>query len=223
MAEHELRVALRQAVRELSERGLRVSAKWAAEQLFGLSTGAPSDREMGEASDAMEDTLPVPPSPDEEDRVLLAKTYFDVNEFRRAAHVLRDARGACGRFLRWYSLYLAGERRQAEETAEERGGAGGAGAAGLLSKSRASNGQLPALNTELQAEADAGRLDGYGYYIHGIVLREMQQVHTDFIYPEMDFLTVSSLSTRWAFLTPTRLYFTQLCKSRIHRIGTRKL
>lgn len=180
MSADEARIALRSAVRELSERGLRLSAKWAAEQLFGLPPEAPSDREMGDGGSCsaapMSQDEPVPalpaPAEGEEDAVLLAKSYFDVNEFRRAAHVLRGARGGCGRFLRWYALFLAGEKRQAEEAAEEKGAGTGTGG---LARGRASNNQLALLDTELSAAAEAGTLDGFGFYLRGLVLREMRQ------------------------------------------------
>jgi anaphase-promoting complex subunit 8 len=109
----EARTALRAAVRQQSERGLRLSAKWAAEQLSGLPPeAATADREMGEVGShsatpmSQDEPPPLPgaapaPAEGEEDAVLLAKSYYDVNEFRRAAHVLRGARGGCGRFLRW--------------------------------------------------------------------------------------------------------------------------
>ena len=40
------------------------------------------------------------------DYYLLAKSYFDCREYRRAAHVLRDQTGKRAIFLRCYSLYL---------------------------------------------------------------------------------------------------------------------
>lgn len=40
------------------------------------------------------------------DFYLLAKTYFDCREYRRAAHVLRDQNGKKSVFLRCYALYL---------------------------------------------------------------------------------------------------------------------
>jgi anaphase-promoting complex subunit 8 len=39
------------------------------------------------------------------DRYLLAKTYFDCREYRRAAHVLRGQTGRKAVFLRCYALY----------------------------------------------------------------------------------------------------------------------
>lgn len=40
------------------------------------------------------------------DFYLLAKSYFDCREYRRAAHVLRDQTGKKSVFLRCYALYL---------------------------------------------------------------------------------------------------------------------
>ncbi|RRT44233.1 hypothetical protein B296_00040165 [Ensete ventricosum] len=40
------------------------------------------------------------------DRYLLAKSYFDCHEYRRAAHVLRGQTGKKAGFLRCYALYL---------------------------------------------------------------------------------------------------------------------
>ena len=163
---------LRAAVRQCSDRGLRCSSKWAAEQLIGLRSPVPSDdQEMSSSSPAAaideEDE-----TEDESDTMLLAKAYFDANEFLRAAHALRNARAARGRFLRWYSLFLAGEKRKDERTLEE---AGGSTAAVPTGRPRAVNEQLVDLHSELQAEAQAGRLDGYGQYVYGLVLRELQR------------------------------------------------
>lgn len=40
------------------------------------------------------------------DYYVLAKSYFDCKEYRRAAHVLRDQTGKKAIFLRGYSLFL---------------------------------------------------------------------------------------------------------------------
>ena len=165
------REELRAACRQCSERGLRSSSKWAAEQLVGLralSAETPGDAEMSSAvgeADAEE-------AEEEMDNVYLAKAYFDSNEFLRAAHVLRGASAARGRFLRWYSLFLAGEKRKDERMLEESGNGSGAVPTG---KPRAVNEQLVLLQSELQPEAEAGRLDGFCQYIYGLTLRELQR------------------------------------------------
>jgi anaphase-promoting complex subunit 8 len=44
----------------------------------------------------------------DEDAFQLARSYFDIKEFDRVVHVLRNARGSRPRFLRIYSAYLVG-------------------------------------------------------------------------------------------------------------------
>ena len=76
--------------------------------------------------------FPLPPLLD--DTLLLAKTYFDMREYRRCAHWLESQTAAAGQhtaqqqqqqqqvhhrtFLRLYALYLAGESRKQEEQHE---------------------------------------------------------------------------------------------------------
>lgn len=164
--------ARRLAVRQCSERGLRCSSKWAAEQLIGLRpVEAPGDdMEMASAVAPVEEVDDE--TEEESDSVLLAKAYFDANEFLRAAHVLRGARAARGRFIRWYSLFLAGEKRKDERVLEESGSPSAAVPAG---KPRAINEQLALLQAELAQEKKEGRLDGFGHYVYGLTLRELHR------------------------------------------------
>ena len=74
---------LRLAARQHAERGLRCSAKWVAELLVSIARDGQADAEM--LTDEEEE------DEDEQDRVLLAKAYFDTNEFQRAAHALQPA------------------------------------------------------------------------------------------------------------------------------------
>jgi anaphase-promoting complex subunit 8 len=95
------------AIQDLRERGLYPAAQWAAEQLVGISPqplavdSQPST--SGRSARHPEDYHPL---------FLLAKSFFDMKEYRRAAFSLQTLQGAKARFLRNYSLYLAGERRK---------------------------------------------------------------------------------------------------------------
>ncbi|KAL6005085.1 anaphase-promoting complex component apc8 [Asimina triloba] len=97
------------------------------------------------------------------DYFLLAKSYFDCREYRRAAHVLRDQTGRKAVFLRQYALYLAGEKRKEEEMIE---------IDGSLAKSDAANNELVSLERELLALRKTGAMDSFGLYLYGVVLRE---------------------------------------------------
>ncbi|XP_051193488.1 anaphase-promoting complex subunit 8 [Lolium perenne] len=97
------------------------------------------------------------------DKYLLAKTYFDCREYRRAAHVLRGHVGRKAVFLRCYALYMAGEKRKDEETIELEGS---------LGKSNVVNQELVALERELSTYRRTGAIDSFGLYLYGIVLRD---------------------------------------------------
>ncbi|XP_057857553.1 anaphase-promoting complex subunit 8 isoform X2 [Cryptomeria japonica] len=205
------RVELREAIRQLRDRGLYTAAKWAAEQLVGIeeedrvvtpvsgyvrsdrgsSTGRrerrawSSDKEFlraggglggGEmystplgmrthvaASGSGYGTPLFQETEMENDRHMLAKSYFDTHEYRRAAFVLRETPGKKALFLRCYSLYLAGEKRKEEEAIE---------LGGPLGKSDGLNSELAGLEQELSSNYSNGTLDAFGMYLYGIVLHE---------------------------------------------------
>ncbi|KAL3640657.1 anaphase-promoting complex component apc8 [Castilleja foliolosa] len=97
------------------------------------------------------------------DFYLLAKSYFDCKEYRRAAHVLRDQTGKKAVFLRCYALYLAGEKRKEEEMIELEG---------PLGKSNSLNRELASLERELSNLCKAGTIDPFCLYVYGLVLKE---------------------------------------------------
>lgn len=121
---------LRTAISQLNGRCLYSAAKWAAEQLVGIKQNrakyTPSNTRFQRGSSSIcrrfrtneISSTPVAgvsyvstPVMEEDEVVdsdfyLLAKSYFDCREYRRAAHVLRDQTGKKSVFLRCYALYL---------------------------------------------------------------------------------------------------------------------
>ncbi|KAH7541915.1 anaphase-promoting complex subunit 8 [Ziziphus jujuba] len=178
---------LRTAIRQLSDRCLYAASKWAAEQLVGIEQdpakftpantrfqrGSSSIRRRFHTNEStstpISGVLYVSTPVMEEDEVvdgdfyLLAKTYFDCREYRRAAHVLRDQIGKKSVFLRCYALYLAGEKRKEEEMIELEG---------PLGKSDAVNREIAALERELSTLRKNGTIDPFGLYLYGLVLKE---------------------------------------------------
>ena len=225
---------LRQAVKDLQNRGLLHSARWAAEQLYGLEDESPEDaapasagtvtpaaRAPDDEDEAMELETPVSGgrgrgtagaagaegdeqrwrgagcSPDSAgDDYVLAKAYFDLGEHRRASHQLSENRTSLGRFLRYYALYLAGEKRKNEEMLEQSpngsagasgtaGGAGsatvrgGAGAGARAERASARNPELDTIDFDLRVilsdtseQNTECRDDPFLHYLHGLVLIE---------------------------------------------------
>lgn len=97
------------------------------------------------------------------DVYLLAKTYFDCREYRRAAHVLGKQTGRKAVFLRCYALYLAGEKRKEEEMIEIEGSFG---------RTEALNSELASLEKELSSLRKSSAIDSFGLYLYGIILRD---------------------------------------------------
>ncbi|KAL4178637.1 hypothetical protein AMTRI_Chr13g116080 [Amborella trichopoda] len=180
------RMELRAAIHQLGERCLYSAAKWAAEQLVGIehdiTKSTPSQHRFCRESSSIKMRLrrnevsatppagvsyvgtPILEEDDiENDFFLLAKSYFDSREYRRAAHVLRGHKGKKAIFLRGYALYLAGEKRKEEEMIE---------LAGPLGKSETVNAELVGLERELSTERKKGTIDAFGLYLYGVVLKE---------------------------------------------------
>jgi tetratricopeptide (TPR) repeat protein len=179
-----VREDLRTAVSACRCRGLRVSAKWAAELLVHVS-----DRIEASGSSASSPTA-APPTPVCDD-ALLAKSYFDLGEYRRAAHALEryrfgrsegyaawDASSSSARkpydatacFLRGYALFLAGEKRKEEERVEQ---------ASPLERFAVVNPHLKALDAELRAlcveDGAPAAADGFILYLYAVVLKARER------------------------------------------------
>lgn len=178
---------LRTAIRQLSDRCLYSASKWAAEQLVGIEQDpakfTPSNTRFQRGSSSIRrrfhsnegSSTPIAgmsyvstPVMEEDEVVdgdvyLLAKSYFDCREYKRAAHVLREQNGKKSVFLRLYALYLAGEKRKEEEVVELEGS---------LGKSDAVNQELVSLERELSTHRKNGIIDPFGLYLYGLVLKQ---------------------------------------------------
>lgn len=179
---------LRSAIRDLNERCLYSASKWAAEQLMGIlideeknipvrnkylkvnsSTRRRSRTDESSSTLGAGSYVSTPVRRDEyndgmdNDYYVLAKSYFDCKEYRRAAHALRDQTGKKAIFLRGYSLFLAGQKRKEEENIE---------LDGPLGKSDAVNQELVSLEKELSVLEKKGTIDSFGLYLYGLVLKE---------------------------------------------------
>ncbi|KAJ1500707.1 Anaphase-promoting complex subunit 23, partial [Coelomomyces lativittatus] len=116
---------LRHSIKECSDRGLYFASKWSAEQLTGLSSSLatthsripflPLIPEDCEIHSDLNGNSTIPPLSlglhPEHDVYLLAKTYFDLKEFKRCAWVLQECQAPLHLFLWGYAMYLDGEKQ----------------------------------------------------------------------------------------------------------------
>jgi len=209
----EARAALRHASSELTLKGLVLAAKWASEQLIGLPRGERKPQEIFLGSQDKE----------EEDLVLYAQSLFHMGELDRVAsylsqplgtvrqsqhasaitapvltsHVKTEAKGRIvgppleemsphGIYLRAYALYLSGERKKEEEIAE---------LVDPLERTRVTNGNLTQLQSELFILYHTQKLDAFGTYVYGMVLKEVQKSQINTLSDAMKSLSMNDLKS----------------------------
>ncbi|XP_039629745.1 cell division cycle protein 23 homolog [Polypterus senegalus] len=138
------------------ERGLTHSCKWASELAFCLEP-LPLSKLPPPAQFTEEDAQDL-------DAYTLAKSFFDLKEYDRAAYFLRGCKSQKAYFLYMYSRYLSGEKKKDDETVDS---------LGPLEKGQVKNESLRELRVELSKKHKAKDLDGFGLYLYGVVLRKL--------------------------------------------------
>ncbi|XP_011875429.1 PREDICTED: cell division cycle protein 23 homolog [Vollenhovia emeryi] len=152
----EVKSDLLHAIRECSQRGLLHTTKWLAELNYSLK-----NVEV-DAHDLTAD-LKAPEIGEAEDVYTLAKTYFDLKEYDRAAHFTKDCISPKIRFLHLYSRYLSGEKKKIDDMTD-------------VPPDPLKNETLKDLCADLRADHLASRLDGYGLYLFGVTLKKLQLI-----------------------------------------------
>ena len=92
----------------------------------------------------------------------MAKSYFDLKEYDRAAFFARGLSSPLGRFLHLYSRYMSAEKKRLDDLTDT-----------VVSPDSAQLAALRQLRVELAALQAEGALDAYGLYVYGVVLRKL--------------------------------------------------
>uniref|UniRef100_A0A1B0FIR9 Cyclosome subunit 8 n=1 Tax=Glossina morsitans morsitans TaxID=37546 RepID=A0A1B0FIR9_GLOMM len=150
---------LRQGIVECQKRGLVYSVKWLAEMCHGLAdVDIDGEDEKNSFGIKMLEGI----APKEYDNYFLAKSYFDVREYDRAAHLVRNATSPVPRFLHLYATYMAVEKRRLDSTTDQ---------SNLNDSGHFKD--LGEILVTLRAEHSRNKLDGYGMYLYGVVLKAL--------------------------------------------------
>lgn len=153
---------------ECRKRGLIHSAKWLSELKAGLDAAkvfADSNR-YGDAGDRLKTAIVTAylADIDDDERCAydVAKSHFDTREYERAANHIENAESPVPKFLRLYALYMGKEKRRLNNMTDMAN----------LSESGQSRDQTDLLMI-LKRLYGQRKLDGYGLYLYGIVLKKL--------------------------------------------------
>lgn len=140
-----------EGIQKCSQRGLNHTVKWLSEMSFALK-----HIEFPENNHFYEE------STNELEELMLAKSYFDLKEYDRAAHFVKDCVNPKARFLYFYSRYLSIEKKKIDNMTDSN-----------CPPDPTKNEALKDLCTELKIEHAEHKLDGYCLYLHGIILKKL--------------------------------------------------
>lgn len=96
----------------------------------------------------------------EDDMFILAKSYFDLKEYDRAAFFIKAGTNPRSRFLYFYSRYLSSEKKKIDDTID-------------VPADPLKNEELKHLCSDLRQEHLAGNLDGFSLYLFGVTLKKL--------------------------------------------------
>ncbi|KYQ58793.1 Cell division cycle protein 23 like protein [Trachymyrmex zeteki] len=150
----EVKLDLLHAIHECSQRGLLHTTKWLAELNYSLKNVDIDDLTIH---------AKVPEISEAEDIYTLAKTYFDLKEYDRAAYFTMDCVSPKIRFLHLYSRYLSGEKKKIDDMTD-------------VPPDPLKNETLKYLCADLRSDHLASKLDGYGLYLFGVTLKKLQLI-----------------------------------------------
>lgn len=97
----------------------------------------------------------------ENDVYVLAKSYFDLKEYDRTAYFLKRCLTPKAKFLYFYSIYLAAEKKKVDNMTD-------------VPPDPLRNNSLKMLSNEMKKERNKGNLDGYCLYLYGVILKKLQ-------------------------------------------------
>ncbi|XP_072178028.1 uncharacterized protein [Diadema setosum] len=144
------------ATKQCQERGLLQSAKWCAELSYSLQNVKPA---TVTAEPDTQDFL------EEFDKYTLAKTFFDLREYERAAFFVEDCQSNKAFFLHMYANYLAGEKKKYDDLTD---------LIGPIQFKSIKNESLKSLRVELEKKYNEGGCDGFTLYLYGVILKKLE-------------------------------------------------
>ncbi|KAG5888417.1 hypothetical protein JTB14_016321 [Gonioctena quinquepunctata] len=143
---------------ECSQRGLYHSVKWLSEINYALKHISLFPEEKPKIVDDNDDEM---------EAFLLAKSYYDLKEYDRCAHFIKDCTYPKARYLYFYSRYLSIEKKKLDNMTDTN-----------CPPDPTKNEALTDLCTELKIDYFENKLDGYCLYLYGVILKKLDLTST---------------------------------------------
>lgn len=137
-------------IHECRQRGLHNSAKWLAEMNFAISQVTLRPEEYPNLHEENSESF------------LLAKSYFDLKEYDRAAFYTESCTDPKSKFLHIYSKFLSIEKKKLDNMTDTN-----------CPPDPTQNDALRELCTILKKDHSLHLLDGYCLYIYGVILKKL--------------------------------------------------
>lgn len=149
---------------ECRKRGLVNTAVWLAELKSGLDPALFVKDETKEAnlSSVLKTIHTDGIADDEMDSYDLARGYFDLREYDRAAHAVRNVQSPVPKFLYYYSMYMSKEKKRLDNMTDR---------SNLVESGHFRD--LSDLMVTLRNLYSKRKLDGYCLYLYGVILKKL--------------------------------------------------
>ncbi|XP_078488584.1 cell division cycle protein 23 homolog [Ciona intestinalis] len=160
------------AIKECKKRGLKETTKWLAELSLALDcTPVKPSQDYTEKFYGSPNYFDEPSTPHSKDDDIyeLAKSYFDITEYDRAAHTLLSSKEGSSHFLHVYSRYLSALRKQQLQHLYNHS---------TSERALGKNEVLRTLRSDLARKYKSDELDAYLLYLYGILLKKTSEMST---------------------------------------------
>ncbi|XP_045766886.1 cell division cycle protein 23 homolog [Maniola jurtina] len=149
---NQVRIDVLNGIRECNDRGLIQTAKWLAELNFALKDHKINQTEPPKPLE--HDIIP-----EEREAYTLAKSFFDCQEYDRAAHFIENCTSPKCVFLHKYSQYMSSEKKRLDNATD----------------TGTENIESTQVLLDLLSffKANRNTLDGYLLYLEGVVLKKL--------------------------------------------------
>ncbi|XP_041980280.1 cell division cycle protein 23 homolog [Aricia agestis] len=149
---NQVRIDILHGIRECNDRGLIQTSKWLAELNYALKDHKIS---YADSPHTFDDGI----LGDDKEAYRLAKSYFDCQEYDRAAHFIENCTSPKCVFLHKYSQYMSSEKKRLDNATDN----------------GTENTECTQVLLDLLSffKANRNNLDGYLLYLEGVVLKKL--------------------------------------------------